>query len=72
MFAKIGGIGIKKYCADTMNYMDGFIVMASIVELVYGAVAADEGGLSALNLLRLLRTLRVVRIIRLLRSLESI
>jgi hypothetical protein len=35
MFAKIGGIGVKKYCADKMNYMDGFIVLASIFEMIY-------------------------------------
>jgi hypothetical protein len=45
LFLKICGIGIKKYCDDTMNYMDGFIVLASIVELVYTAMASDEGGL---------------------------
>lgn len=71
MFAKIAGIGIKKYLADTMNWLDGFIVLTSIFELIYTAIAGDSGGVSALNTLRLLRTFRVFRILRLLRNLES-
>ena len=45
MFAKIGGIGINKYLADRMNWLDGFIVMTSIFEMVYTLVAGDSGGL---------------------------
>jgi hypothetical protein len=71
MFAKIAGIGISKYLADSMNWLDGFIVLTSIFELVYTAIAGDGGGVSALNTLRLLRTMRVFRILRLLRNLES-
>lgn len=71
MFAKIGGIGIGKYLADRMNWLDGFIVLTSIFEMVYTGIAGDSGGLSALNTLRLLRTFRVFRILRLLKSLES-
>lgn len=71
MFAKIGGIGTSKYLADKMNWLDGFIVMTSIFELVYTAASGDSGGASALNTLRLLRTFRVLRVMRLLRGLES-
>jgi hypothetical protein len=45
MFAKIGGIGIKKYMADRMNWLDGFIVLTSIFEMVYTGIAGDSGGL---------------------------
>ena len=34
MFAKILGIGTKKYVSDRMNWLDGGIVMISIFELV--------------------------------------
>lgn len=71
MFAKIAGIGISKYLADKMNWLDGFIVMTSIFEIIYTLIAGDSGGVSALNTLRLLRTFRVFRILRLLRNLES-
>jgi hypothetical protein len=37
MFAKIAGIGINKYLADRMNWLDGFIVMSSLFEMVYTA-----------------------------------
>jgi hypothetical protein len=71
MFAKIAGIGIGKYLADRMNWLDGFIVLSSIFEMVYTGIAGDSGGLNALKTLRLLRTFRVFRILRLLRNLES-
>ena len=71
MFAKIGGIGIGKYLADRMNWLDGFIVMTSIFELVYTAIAGETGGMGALKTLRLLRTFRVFRVLRLLKNLES-
>ena len=73
MFAKIAGIGINKYLADGMNWLDGGIVMASIFELIYPLLTggAENSSLSALKTLRMLRTVRVVRMLRLLRSLES-
>lgn len=70
MFVKITGIGIRKYLKDTMNYMDGLIVWASIFELLY--MSLGEGGdQSALSTLRVLRAVRVFRMLRLLRNLES-
>lgn len=73
MYVKILGIGIKKYLADGMNWLDGFIVQVSIFELVYPLITggAENSSVKALKTLRLLRTIRVVRIVRLLRSLES-
>lgn len=35
MTLKLLGIGIGKYCADKMNYLDGGVVMLSIFELVF-------------------------------------
>jgi len=34
---KLLGLGIKKYCADRLNYLDGFVVLISIFELIYTA-----------------------------------
>ena len=70
MFVKIAGIGLKKYLADTMNYMDGSIVMASIFEVLYMKLG-DGQDQSALSTLRVLRAVRVFRMLRLLRNLES-
>jgi hypothetical protein len=65
---KLLALGIKKYCADKMNYLDGFVVLISIFELIFTAVTSG-GGNSAFSTIRVLRTLRVFRIARLLRSL---
>ena len=34
---KLLGLGIKKYCADKLNYLDGFVVLISIFEIIYTA-----------------------------------
>ena len=34
MFSKIIATGIGKYCAERMNYLDGGVVILSIVEMV--------------------------------------
>ena len=41
---KIAGIGVNKYLADKLNYMDGFIVLASVFELVYEELTKGSGG----------------------------
>jgi hypothetical protein len=41
---KIAGIGVNKYLADKLNYMDGFIVLASIFEMVYEELTKGSGG----------------------------
>lgn len=73
MSSKLVAIGVGKYCADKMNYLDGGVVMLSVIEMV--AELAMEGGggadLSAFKTVRMLRTFRVFRIARLLRALES-
>jgi hypothetical protein len=72
MFSKITAIGIYKYCSDKMNYLDGGVVILSIIEMVAGAILNGENlGLGAFKTIRMLRTFRVFRIARLLKALES-
>jgi len=75
MFSKILAVGIGKYAADKMNYLDGSVVMLSIFEMVSEAILSGQSGeglsLSAFKTVRMLRTFRVFRIARLLRALES-
>lgn len=68
MFFKIVAIGIVKYLRDKMNYMDGTIVLLSLVELIF---MSGSGAFSAFRSIRMLRTLRVLRVARLLRGLKS-
>lgn len=68
MFLKIAAIGITKWLRDKMNYMDGGIVLLSLVELVF---MSGSGAFSAFRSIRMLRTLRVLRVARLLRGMKS-
>jgi hypothetical protein len=70
MLLKQIAIGMTKYLADKMNWLDGFIVLSSIFELVFGAIMGGDS-VQGLSTLRLLRAVRVFRILRLLRQLES-
>ena len=74
LVAKLLAIGLNKYIADRMNWLDGGVVTLSVFELVMEAILASEDGgvnLSAFKTLRMLRTFRVFRIARLLKALES-
>jgi hypothetical protein len=75
MSSKIVAIGPQRYLSDKMNYMDGSVVLMSIVELVINSMNTDgKGGgssLSAFRTVRIFRTFRVLRVARLLRALES-
>jgi hypothetical protein len=72
MFSKLLAVGVGKYAADKMNYLDGSVVMLSILEMVANALLeGGGGGLSAFKTVRMLRTFRVFRIARLLRALQS-
>ena len=51
-----------------MNYMDGTIVMLSLVEMIF---MSGSGALSALRAVRIFRVFRVLRMMRLLRGLKS-
>jgi hypothetical protein len=72
MGTKILALGIKKYVADKMNWLDGGVVLLSIFEIIYQKMQEGKGvSLSAFKTMRLFRTFRVFRIARLLRALES-
>ena len=72
MSSKLLAIGIGKYCADKMNYIDGSVVLLSVFEMIADEVMSEGGGsLQQFKALRMLRTFRVFRIARLLRALES-
>jgi Ion transport protein len=51
-----------------MNYMDGTIVLLSLIELAF---MSGKGALSALRSVRIFRVFRVLRVARLLRGLKS-
>jgi len=69
MAFKLMGLGVKKYLADKMNYLDGGIVLLSIVELAF--FSGERSSLSAFRTVRIFRTFRVLRVARLLRTLHS-
>ena len=74
MFSKIIAIGPKRYLADRMNYLDGAVVILSIVELAInmsGSGGSGSSSLSAFRTVRIFRTFRVLRVTRLLRMLHS-
>jgi voltage-gated sodium channel type IX alpha len=68
MGLRIVAVGPYKYQADRMNYMDGTIVMFSLIELIF---MSGSGALSALRAVRIFRVFRVLRVARLLRGLKS-
>lgn len=72
MACKLLAIGVKKYVADQMNWLDGSVVLLSIYERVYTRINDDKQvGLAAFKTMRMFRTVRVFRMIRLLRALQS-
>ena len=68
MVLKIVAIGPTKYCRETMNILDGFVSLISVVELAF---LSGGGALSAFRTIRIFRTFRVFRVARLLRSMKS-
>jgi len=72
---KLIAVGPSRYLSDKMNYMDGGVVLMSIVELVINSLNTDSSGggssLSAFRTIRIFRTFRVLRVARLLRALDS-
>ena len=69
MALKLLGLGVKRYLKDAMNYLDGSVVILSIVELAF--LSNSGGALSAFRAVRIFRTFRVLRVARLLRSMQS-
>lgn len=68
MLFKIIGLGPKKYIRDRINYLDGAIVILSLIELGF---FREGSTLSAFRTVRIFRTFRVLRVARLLRTLHS-
>ena len=44
MGSKLIAVGVGKYCADKMNYIDGSVVMLSVIEMVIDSILSGEGG----------------------------
>ena len=65
---KVMAVGFKKYLSDRMNYLDGGVVILSLVEVAF---LSGGGTLSAFRSVRIFRTFRVLRVARLLRSMKS-
>ncbi len=59
MVLKLIGLGVKTYLKDAMNYLDGTVVILSMVELVF--LSGSGGALSAFRAVRIFRTFRVIR-----------
>jgi hypothetical protein len=74
MAFKIFAFGLKKYCKDIMNLLDGTVVLITVFETIYNYILSENGSsnLKALKTIRLLRTLRILRITRLLRKFKTI
>ena len=68
MAARLLAFGVTKYLADKMNYLDGSVVILSIVEMAF---MSGGGALSAFRTVRIFRTFRVLRVARLLRAMKS-
>lgn len=69
MCLKVLGQGARNYLRERMNYLDGSVVILSIVELAF--LSGSGGALSAFRTVRIFRTFRVLRVARLLRTMQS-
>jgi hypothetical protein len=67
MSLKLLGQGVLKYMSDKMNYLDGGVVLLSVIEITM----SGGGGVSAFQTVRIFRTFRVLRVVRLLRGMQS-
>ena len=64
MGLKLLALGVVKYLRDKMNFLDGGVVVISLVEVAF---LSGGGALSAFRTVRIFRTFRVLRVARLLR-----
>ena len=71
MVIKLASLGIKRYLSDPLHYLDGAVVIISIMELTLFPSSYDAGAVSAFKTFRIFRTFRVLRVARLLRSLKQ-
>jgi len=68
MVFKLIGLGPRKYSRDKINYLDGAVVILSLIELGF---FREGSSLTAFRTVRVFRTFRVLRVTRLLRTLHS-
>lgn len=68
MSMKLLAVGFLGYARERMNFLDGAVVILSIVELAF---MSGGGAISAFRTIRIFRTFRVLRVARLLRSMKS-
>mmetsp|Transcript_20026 Transcript_20026/g.3279 ORF Transcript_20026/g.3279 Transcript_20026/m.3279 type:complete len:154 (+) Transcript_20026:408-869(+) len=69
MSLKLIGLTPIGYCKDAMNYLDGAVVIFSLIELIF--LSGSNSALSAFRVIRIFRTFRVMRVARLFRYLSS-
>ena len=68
MALKLIGVGTIKYLRDRLNYLDGTVVILSIVEISF---VNNSNAVSAFRTIKIFRTFRVLRVARLLRAMNS-
>ncbi len=68
---KLIAIGVVSYLSDKMNYLDGTVVLLSIIELAFLSGGSGKSTLSAFRSVRIFRTFRVLRVARLLKAMKS-
>lgn len=62
MLIKLLALGVCGYLKDKMNAFDGFVVIASLVELLTWALAGGNGG--SLSVFRAFRLMRIFKLAR--------
>ena len=70
MFSKIIGLGIKGYLRDKVNWLDGVVVLLSMVEII--AFANEKSAVSAFRAFRVFRVFRTLRVLRVARLFKFI
>lgn len=71
MAFKLFGLGLRRYLSDALNYLDGIVVVISVLELTMLPRGYETGAVTAFKTFRVFRTFRVLRVARLLRSLKQ-
>lgn len=69
MAIKLIGLGIRRYFKEAMNYLDGLVVVLSLIELIF--LSGERSAFSAFRAIRVFRIFRVMRVARLFRYFKS-
>lgn len=72
MLVKLVGLGLRKYASEGMNWFDGIVTVAGLVEMALDFSPANNAMGSYLSVLRAFRLLRVFRLARSWKSLNRI